>query len=390
VPLAFSKAIAQAISKDRDNRQSTAGELAAQLRVGLKDAPAAQSSVGQTSDRTFPDIPRPEGSYHTQGSPGGITSKSDVNAATIVTVDAASTSPPNIAPPIKPSPAQPAAQESREAAADDGQSVVTVVRPTQPHEEPQPHVEPKESRGKPLVFAGAGVLILVVVVLGIAGLFALYWFKFKPNDNRSARNNTEVKANNGSRGTSAPNATEFGRYWLEVLPNALVAEPERVVGAVPLASGQSFKFHFVIGQKGYLYIIGPGDENRPTAFLTAQPAAISGLESNEVLKGSDFSFPEGIERWMELDKKAGTEDYTIIFSPEQLSEPAFLNSQVTRKPLTDAEQGQLKAFLSKYQTTQPVTQVNDSDAAAPFVSVKVPPSENSGAPVIFQIRIEHK
>jgi serine/threonine protein kinase len=386
VPLAFSQAVERAISKDRDDRQSTAGELAAQLRAGLTDAPAPG-----TSDRTFPDIPRPEGSYHTQGSAGGITSKSDVNAATIVTIEAASTLPPNIAPGIKPSPAQPAAQAQlpREAAADEGQSVVTVVRPSRPHEEPQLPVEPKKSRGKPLVFAGAGVLILVVVVLGIAGIFALYWFKSKPNDNTTAGNNTEVKANNGSSGTSAANSTEFGRYWLEVLPNALVTEPQRVTGGAPLASGQAFKFHFAIGQPGYLYVVGPGEKNQPTAFLTAQPAAISGVESNEVLKGSDFSFPSGIDHWLELDKKAGTETYTIIFSPEQLAEPAFFGS-TAGKPLTEAERQELKDFLAKYQITQPVTQANDSDAAAPFVSLKVPPSQSAGAPVVFQIRIEHK
>ena len=162
-------------------------------------------------------------------------------------------------------------------------------------------------------------------------------------------------------------------------------------GAPPATrSGQAFKFHFALGQQGYIYVIGPGEKNQPTAFLTARPAAISGLESNEVLKGSDFSFPSGIDHWLELDKKAGTEEYSIIFSPEQLSTPAFLNSQATGKPLTDSERQELKDFLAKYQTTQPLTQINNTDAAAPFVSVKVPPSQNAGAPVIFQIRIEHK
>ena len=128
---------------------------------------------------------------------------------------------------------------------------------------------------------------------------------------------------------------------------------------------------------------GQGREISSTAFLTQKPAEISGLDSNEVSKGSDFSFPSGIEHWLELDKKPGTEDYTIIFSPEQLSEPAFLSSQVTGKPLSDTERQELNDFLAKYQTTQPVTQINDSDAAAPFVTVKMPQSETSGAPGYF-------
>jgi serine/threonine protein kinase len=384
VPLAFSKAIDRAISKDRGDRQSTAGELATQLRAGLADAPRQGSP-----DRTFPDIPHGQSSSaHTHGSPGGLTS--DVNAATILTVEAVPTSPP-IAPPIKP---QPAGQQSprHEAAANDMQSVVTVVRPPKPHlEPPSPRLEPKKSRGKALAFAGAGVLLVIVVVVAVAGVFALNWFRTKPDDNSATgKNNTAVTANNGSTGTSGANVNEFGRYWLEVLPNALMAEPKQVAGASPLASGQAFKFHFLIGQNGYLYIVGPGNENQLTAFLTRKPAEISGLDSNEVLKGSDFSFPSGIEHWLELDKKPGTEVYTIIFSPEELSEPAFLNSQVTGKTLADTERQELNDFLAKHKTTQPVTQINDSDAAAPFVTIKMPQSETSGAPVIFQIRIEHK
>ena len=383
VPLAFSKAIDRAISKDRGDRQSTAGEFATQLRAGLADAP-----VQASSGRTFPDIPRAQSSSsHTHGSPGGLTS--DVNAATIVTVEAVPTSPP-IAPPIKP---QTAEQESPrpESAANEMQSVVTVVRPPKPHVEPPRHIEPKKSRGKALAFAGAGVLLVVLVVVAVAGIFAFNWFRTKPDDSSSTgKNTTAVKANNGSTGTSGANANEFGRYWLEVLPNALMAEPKQVAGSSPLASGQAFKFHFLIGQNGYLYIVGPGEGNQLTAFLTQKPAEISGLDSNEVLKGSDFSFPSGIEHWLELDKKPGTENYTIIFSPEQLSEPAFLNSQVTGKPLTDTERRELNDFLAKYQTTPPTTQINDSDAAAPFVTIKMPQSETSGAPVIFQIRIQHK
>src|SRR5882672_5380788 len=91
VPKAFSEAIARAISKDRGDRQTTAGEFAAQLRAGLADSTGQGQPV-----RTFPDIPRPESSSaHTQGGPDGLSTKSDVNAATIVTVDAVPTSPPS-------------------------------------------------------------------------------------------------------------------------------------------------------------------------------------------------------------------------------------------------------------------------------------------------------
>jgi len=43
----------------------------------------------------------------------------------------------------------------------------------------------------------------------------------------------------------------------------------RVAGLLPIASGQSYKFHFTPSESAYLYIVGPGERNVLTAFLTA-------------------------------------------------------------------------------------------------------------------------
>ena len=387
VPRAFSEAIDRAVSKDRDDRPATAGELAAALRTGLGDAP-----LSAPSPRTFPDMPYPESSSaHTQGAPGALDTKSDVNAATIVTVDAVPTTPPNIQGGVRPLLEQPREpQGMRQAAvADDLGSSVTI----QQAPKPQPKLQPQKSGGKPLVFVGAGVLLLILVVVGVGGLLAMKWWKAKSAD----RGNTSTAAN-GANGSSNPDtttaaATEFGRYWLEVLPNALATEPMRVAGAVPLASGQAFKFHFEFGENGYVYIVGPGERNQPTAFLTDKPADISGLETNQVTKGGDFSFPSGLEHWLELDKKPGTENYTIIFAPEPLSAPAFLSSQATGKPLSETEQADLREFLAAHKTSEPVTEIDDKDSAAPFVLVKVPRATGatgSRVPVVFEVRIQHK
>ena len=384
VPRAFSDAISRAISKDRSDRQSTAGELAAQLRAGLGDA-AGQASSG----RTFPDIPRAADSHsHTQGSPGGITTKSDVNAATIVTVDAVPTSPPSVPAPARPAPVAfkgPPIKDDGQASAValDSASDITVVRA------PESEVAPKKSGGKSLVFVGAGVLVLVLLIVGVGGFFAVKWLGAKPDHGGAGVGGTGKTGTGGTDGSGATAATEFGRYWLEVSRNPLDLNTERVAGAVPLVSGQAFKFHFQFGGNGYLYIVGPGDKSQPTAFLTDKPAEISGVESNQVGKGSDFSFPSGIEHWLELDKKAGTEEYTIIFSPERIPAPPFFSSQATGKPLSETEQAELTDFLKKIKTSEPVTEINDKDAAAPFVTVKVPQSANS-APVVFTVRIQHK
>src|SRR5258705_10127316 len=380
VPPAFSAAIDRAIAKDRGDRQATAGELAEQLRAGLSD------TTGDVPGKIFPDIPQGGSSYlHTQGSPGGRTSKSDVNAATILTVDAAQTNPAPVLPPVQPPPPvyrESAAQIQPEV---DLSSSVTRVQV------PKPQAAPKKSRGKALAFAGAGVLVLVLIVVGVGGFFALNWFKAKPTGGPTGTSGKTETAGNGTEGSGTAVAGDLGRYWLEVLPNPLAIETERVAGAKPLASGQAFKFHFQFGSSGYVYVIGPGDRNQPTAFLTEKPAAISGLESNQVSKGSDFSFPNGLEHWLELDKNPGTDEYTIIFSREKLAGPDFLRSQATGKPLGVTEQAELRDFLTKYKKSEPVTEVDDKDAARPFVKVKVPQAANeAGAPVVFNVRIEHK
>ena len=351
VPRGFSEAIDRAISKDRGDRQATAGELAEQLRAGLAGALGPGAPV-----RTFPDIPHVENSSaHTQGTPGGLSTKSDVNAATILTVDAVPTSPPRVFSPSPPGGAgipgvEPARTPSAVAGVDDLSSSVTIQRP--------PRIQvgleaPKKSRGKPLVFVGVAVLLLLLVVIGVGGLFAVKWLKGKPNDgSTTATGKDKTTPAEGTSGANTSPATEFGRYWLEVLPNPL-AEPQRVVGAAPLKSGGAFKFHLELGQNGYLYIIGPGEQNQPTAFLTEKPASISGLQTNQVTKGGDFSFPSGDDHWLELDNKPGTENYTIVFSTTPLSTPAFLSSQATGKPLSGTEQTELNEFLGKNRTSEP-------------------------------------
>ncbi|MCA1573834.1 MAG: hypothetical protein LC770_04700, partial [Acidobacteria bacterium] len=104
----------------------------------------------------------------------------------------------------------------------------------------------------------------------------------------------------------------------------------------------------------------------------------------------DFSFPSGLEHWLQLDKNPGTEDYTIIFSPSPLAEPKFLSAQATGKPLTQEEQMELTSFLAKYKTSEPMIEVDDKNTNEPFVKVKVPKSAPAGNPFVFEIRIQHK
>jgi hypothetical protein len=231
-------------------------------------------------------------------------------------------------------------------------------------------------------------LIVVLMVFGVGGYFAFNWL----NAGKTADGAATPGDNTSGSGTTgvAPNATrEVGRYWLELLPLS-GEENLRVAGVVPLASEQNFKFHFQLAQDGYLYIVGPGERNLSTAFLTTKPAAVSGVESNQVRKNADFSFPSGLEHWLQLDKKAGTENYTVVFSPVALSSPAFFNEQVTGEPLTEAQQAELSKFLAQYPNSEPAAELNDKNSAEPFMQIRISQRHPAEQPIVFRIRIEHK
>lgn len=385
VPWAFARAIGRATAKDRGDRYANADEFAAELRAAID-----RSLTGGLS-RTIPDLPHVETSKgETSNMAKAFETKSDVDAPTILTIDSTAGVPTDgspagvYAPPVTSSKAPPATVPPREASVrTPGLDLASSV--TLPPA-PKPQVAAKSSRRGPMMFAGAGVLVVILGAVGLGGFFAIKWLTANSNNNSGG---TSVSTNGASKGP-AVEAKDLGRYWLELLPESLIGEPVRVAGVVPLASGQSFKFHFVFSQDGYLYIVGPGEQNKPTAFLTAKPPALSGLESNQVKKGADLSFPSGVERWLKLDTKPGTEDYNIIFSPTPLAAPEFLSAQALGSPLTQQEQMELTALLTKYKTGESLTELNDSKPNEPFVMVKVPKTEASGNPIVFEIRIQHQ
>ncbi len=187
-------------------------------------------------------------------------------------------------------------------------------------------------------------------------------------------------------GSATASAKEALNYWLEVAEAGPNGESARVAGTVPLASGQSFKFHFKPDRDGYIYIIGPGEESEPAMFLTNKPNG-EFAKTNEAKAGAEFTFPAGEDNWIELDKKPGTENYTIIFSPTRLGEPGFFNEDPAA--LTATEQKVFEDFKNKYKANAPTTAVINGGGTDPLVSVKIPQATES-EPVVFDVRIEHK
>jgi serine/threonine protein kinase len=427
VPEAFSRAIQRAMSKDRGERQATAGELAAEMRSalglpalagsspslnlssGTQSSAPAQTSVSDADSR----------SSTTNENTERRNTNADLITPTIVTVD----SPPR---PPQEQPESPAhrlaptslaqqmppdlarshtpAQDSAANAQSYPQTPQFPTIATSPSASgygaqanayspstSAAAAAPRSSSKTPLIIAAAAILLIGG---GVGGWFLLS-DKGKTdagaNVNNSNAGNSNSTNTNGGGGVVTANPVESLNYWLEVAEAGPNGQSARVAPVVAFKSGQSFKFHFTPRQDGFLYVIGPGEDGKPMTFLTAEPVEDSGVETNEVESGVEFSFPEDeedAEHWITLDKRAGTESYTVIFSPTKLTTPGFLNAEAGRE-LTDDEQQELEAFRAKYKANAPTTDVINGGGTSPFVSVKTPQAAAS-EPVIFDVRIEHK
>ena len=386
VPRGFSAALVRAISKDRDDRQSTASVFCSELRTGLGSSTADFQSRNSGAQA--------ESLAETMAVSGALETNSDVNAPTIITLNPAATS----APAVERGSAVPTHGEaSRQqpvfdqasamsattmAESGDVASILTIPQDRASQRDsrvgvvlPKPPVAVPAESGKSGLLIGAVVAVILFAVVGVGAFLVYKWSKAKP-----VGTGTDVS----SSAAEAVAPREISRYWLELeKPSAKVA------GLVPIASGQSLKLHFVFSEDGYVYLVGPGVNNSPTPFLTAKPPEGSGLTSNQATQGADFSFPSGEGNWLTLDKKSGTEDYTVIFSKTPLTTPAFFAAPATPEhALTSAQQQEFTQFMAKYKEKPPKTELDESNSRAPFVSVKVLPNQ-VGNPIVFDIRIQH-
>lgn len=381
VPESFSRAIARAIAKDRGQRQATAGELEEELRSAL-------AAEGIAPTLFLPEVPA--GSAVDADKPRGPLTAAERTAATMVGESG------------------PTGVEEQAASNLSSQAGTMPTVMAQPGEAPAPRatmlslpggaVQQSQSSGvpapaarrssMPLIAVGAVVLLLIV---GAAG-YAVIHFMGKSADNTAPRTDPSKDANGiGGTGGSdlAAGAHEIGRYWVEVnTPNK--SEAILAGEALSMKSGQQLKFHFSPSENGYLYIIGPGNNNAPTTFLTAKPATVFGVKTNGVKSGQDFAFPaetSSSTNWLTLDQNPGTDEFTIIFSPKPMEDLNFLNGPAL-KELTPEEQKQLASVRAQGKAKSVGADVVRI-GASPFVSVKVPQNAE-GSPVIFTVRLEHK
>jgi serine/threonine-protein kinase len=429
VPEAFSRAIQRAMSKDRGDRQATAGELAAELRSALGlpalagSSPSLNLSGGMqsSSPASQTGVSTGQSDSVTGENAKGRNTSAELITPTIVTMDSPprqqnesphqSIAPTSLAQSMPPemtgyqSPSQASNQESyRPEPSPQFPTIATSPSASGYGAQAASAYAPADAAQAPARSSKTPLIIALVAVLliggGVGGWFLLGNRDGKGagsnvnNSNTNAGNNSN-SANTNSGGVSTDASEESLTYWLEVDEAGPDGGSARVAPVVAFKSGQSFKFHFTPSRGGYLYIIGPGENGKPMTFLSAEPVEGSGVESNEVEGGVEFTFPENEEdgnevkaNWITLDKKAGTESYIVIFSTTQLTDPAFLTREAGHE-LTTLEQKDLEDFRAKYKANAPTTAVINGGGTDPLVSVKAPKAAAS-EPVVFDVRIEHK
>jgi serine/threonine protein kinase len=361
VPVDFGKALMRAMAKDRGDRQATAGELEKELEASVEGlvlitGVSATEVASQPQDRfpTVADRPTP-----TVGD-GGAMTLVDGGAAQPAASQTATM------PTLVVSDAELAARKA-------AQHVAT------PQASPRAHLDvPIAKRRSPLVLVGA--LATVFLILVGAGGYAFMQFK-----------GTNTGATTPSGGSDLPVPMhEVGRFWIEVDTENRDAAI-RAGETVAMPSGESFKFHFSPNENGYLYLIGPGPNNAPAIFLSAQPSAKSGLKSNEVRSGVDFAFPADTNNkanFITLDQNAGTEEFTFVFSPQPLTTPAFFAGP-SEHLLASEELREWNDFQARAKAHAATIEVIKA-GPSPQAAVKVPQNETDKASVVFRVRIEHK
>ena len=389
VPEAFSRAVMRAMAKDRGDRQATVGEFARELRAALSASTTASLSSAETV--AMPDAPaastyadradtaRTAAQPFTATTASGATQSPAASGFAPAPTGAAQQTPPAATQTPLPPPSL-----SSYAAAQGGASGAAAAW-AQPA---------RRSSALPLILVGVlGVFLLAVV--GVGGWLAWSRLGAAPaviENSEPRRGTTTNTTNSGTAGTNGGATTaatiEPLNFWVQAYAHNGRGTDARVAGeAVTLASGQKFQLHFVPRENGYLYIVGPGEDNVPTTLLTAQPVPELSITTNRAAAGEEFHFPGG-QQVLELDTRPGIDELMVIFSPAPLSEPAFFAENALRQ-LSAAEQRELTNFRRRYEANAPTINVQDARGERPTAVVSAP-STAQGQPIIFKITIDHR
>ena len=288
IPRGFSDAIERATAKDRGDRQATTRVFADELRAGLATPSRSTAPLGdQPADLT-----------ETVAVNNRVATNADVNAPTILTADATPTSPVGrvvpkddgtVFEPAKPQPAQPGRDTSATVVESAAMASSVTVQQV-----PKPAPAPVRSASGSRTGYKEQSWITDWCCSRVCDLARCWCWRFSALEKIEVEwrcdNQHQHEHYNGSRNRAKRDWSLLARARAR---REAAGPKTQVAGLVPVASGQPFRFHFTFDEDGYLYIFGPGDNNQLTAFLTTKPLPDTGLTTNKVSKGTEFSFPNG-------------------------------------------------------------------------------------------------
>jgi hypothetical protein len=217
--------------------------------------------------------------------------------------------------------------------------------------------------------------LLVAILVLVLGGWGAYRIRFQ--------NQTQAQPDDSAKTGEA--GVEALRYYLEIESGRNATT--RATGFEPIG-GRGFRFHFIPRNRGYLYIIAEGEMNLPTLHLTARPLEKTGVTTNLIEAGADYSFPSGQGNKIGLGDFGNTTKFTIIFSPMQLKKPEFLSSRADR-PLTADEQREMASLWRQFGEQTPKTAVK-TDGDGVSVAVLVKADRANDQPIIFDIPLKRR
>jgi serine/threonine protein kinase len=361
VPPAWSVAVERAMSKDRGDRQRTAGEFASELRAAL----------------------------------GQLTSGFDAS-----TFDARAAAPTIRGESVETSPAGHGATPQGVAAIATNQALVS---PVPQAEAGAKIVAPKRSwtlgltssRGCQVSLTVAA-LALVAMAAGGYSIMRSLWMgsgQSMSTANRpaaSSSNRPGVAAGGGNASansntapmptTAAPVPGEtFMRYYLLISPSVL-DEQKRSAGDEKIEPGQSLQFVFTPSQSGYIYMIGRDSQKNMVVIPLGDLVAVKQVEAG-------VETPAPALARVKVDDAPGEEIFTVVFSKEPLKfsfASETLPFDGSFRKLT-AEDRRLLEDLRKNSPPVAVTFSGDRNERAAHVELS---GQNAGdKPVVFDIKI---
>ncbi len=290
VPPAWSRSVERAMSKDRSDRQATAGEFAADLRSAL-DVAAPLSGVSTSDARA--SAPTIKGDMSVTAPAGRGTSPDELPAMFMATPVMSAT---------------PAAVPDATAAQPKRSWTLGLM----------------SSRGCQVSLTVAAVALIAMVAGGYSIMRSLWTggeaSRSTPaansrNANRAApvaaSPNTSAASSNTTANATAPGSLRaFMSYHLLISPSAL-DEQKQVSGEEKVEPGQSLQFVFKPSQSGYIYMIGRDSQKNLVVIPLGDLVAVKQVEA-----GEETAAPE-LAR-IKLDDAPGEEIFTVVFSREPL------------------------------------------------------------------------